>query len=409
MQTRSTRQRGNEQKVLVKRSSTRTAGAEHVYVVIDSETLKRNPLKVTSTNIGQTSQRPVKRRRTQSRTTTRTRTRSKTLPVSSDDDNSVKEEEEEEIKEIVKSDSEEEEEDDDDDDDDEDFKPENEAKITQLETSSEEEAEEEAEEEEEEEEASNSSNNRKRSNNSRNRRRYGDETPASPVNEETYRLRLKRQHERLVKVHPTLDTVWEDMDKLPLIEAVCETQPAELKLKLLPFQKEGLGWMLRQEISKFHGGILADEMGMGKTIQMISLMVSRPRGKPNLIIAPTVALMQWNNEINAHTSGLSVLLFHGINRLKDPKAISDYDIVLTTYSTVESTFRKHHYGFRRKGALVKEESPLHKIEWFRIILDEAHYIKDRSCNTARAVFALNSTRKWALSGTPMQNRVGELY
>ncbi|KAI9593637.1 SNF2 family N-terminal domain-containing protein [Syncephalis fuscata] len=199
------------------------------------------------------------------------------------------------------------------------------------------------------------------------------------------------------------------MDKLPVVEAVCEQQPPELKLKLLSFQKEGLGWMLRQEMSNFHGGILADEMGMGKTIQMISLIVSRPRGKPNLIVAPTVALIQWYNEIKNHTTGLEVLLFHGINRIKDPKVMANYDVVLTTYSTVESTFRKQQYGFKRRGDLVKEKSPLHQIEWFRIILDEAHYIKDRSCNTARAAFTLNSTRKWALSGTPMQNRVGELY
>lgn len=66
-------------------------------------------------------------------------------------------------------------------------------------------------------------------------------------------------------------------------------------------------------------------------------------------------------------------------------------------------------GYTRNGQKVKQASTLHSIEYFRLILDEAHYIKERHSNTARAVFDLKADYKWSLSGTPLQNRVGELY
>ncbi|KAI0243738.1 DNA repair protein rad16 [Massospora cicadina] len=210
-------------------------------------------------------------------------------------------------------------------------------------------------------------------------------------------------------LHPEIGTIWHSLDAIPLIETAEADQPTDLKLNLLPFQKEGLNWMQKQELGEFKGGVLADEMGMGKTIQMIALLLSEPRGKPNLIVAPTVALMQWLSEIQTHTSSLSVLMFHGQDRTKSLAELMSYDVVLTTYNIIESGFRKQNYGFQRKHEKVKEDSLLHKARWFRIVLDEGHYIKDRACNTARAVFALTAERKWALSGTPLQNRVGELY
>ena len=102
---------------------------------------------------------------------------------------------------------------------------------------------------------------------------------------------------------------------------------------------------------------------------------------------------------------------------------------MTSYAVLESCFRKEHSGFKRKGKIVKEKSPLHVIEWNRVIvsysavqrvkaswfliafdqLDEAHNIKERSTNTAKATFELQAKYRWCLSGTPLQNRVGELY
>ncbi|KAH7108156.1 SNF2 family N-terminal domain-containing protein [Auriculariales sp. MPI-PUGE-AT-0066] len=214
---------------------------------------------------------------------------------------------------------------------------------------------------------------------------------------------------KLYKHHPELRNVWGDVEaKIPVRVPVRGEQPPELKISLLPFQLESLDWMRQQEEGVWKGGMLADEMGMGKTIQMISLLV-HDRCKPNLVVAPTVAVIQWQNEILANTRNFKVYLWHGQSREQNIKELQKYDVVLTTFAVLESAYRKETYGFKRKGNIVKERSALHAFEWKRIILDEAHNIKERSTNTAKAAFALKGTYKWCLSGTPLQNRVGELY
>lgn len=84
--------------------------------------------------------------------------------------------------------------------------------------------------------------------------------------------------------------------------------------------------------------------------------------------SPTVAIMQWKHEIESHTEGLKVLVWHGGNRNTNTKEIMKYDVVLSTYAVLESCFRKQQYGFKRKGQVVKEASPLHKIQWHRTIV-----------------------------------------
>ncbi|KAG0243110.1 DNA repair protein rad16 [Actinomortierella wolfii] len=212
----------------------------------------------------------------------------------------------------------------------------------------------------------------------------------------------------LLEHHPELARVWDDLDKVESVKPELAEQPEGLSLQLLPFQREGLSWLQKQENTMFKGGILADEMGMGKTIQTIALLLASP-GKPNLIVAPTVAIVQWSNEIKQYAPSLKVLIFHGAGRTESISELKKHDVVLTTYSILEASFRKEKYGVRRQNMTVKEDSLLHKIKWHRIILDEAHNIKERSSNTARSAFELQSDRKWSLSGTPMQNRVGELY
>ncbi|KAJ1511626.1 DNA repair protein rad16 [Coelomomyces lativittatus] len=136
------------------------------------------------------------------------------------------------------------------------------------------------------------------------------------------------------------------------------------------------------------------------------------RHSPTLILAPTVALNQWHHELKSHVTEegrFSIVLFHGGSRCTDPSLLLQSDIVLTSYAVLESCFRKEEYGFKRKSGVYKEPSVLHQLTWERVILDESHAIKDRVTNTARAVFHLQAKYKWALSGTPLQNRVGELY
>ncbi|KAL9548007.1 hypothetical protein MBANPS3_005884 [Mucor bainieri] len=222
----------------------------------------------------------------------------------------------------------------------------------------------------------------------------------------------KKTQDKVLIQHPELEGIWEDLEKIEPAKVNPVEQPDGLKLSLLPFQKYGVGWMLAQEkLDTFKGGILADEMGMGKTIQTIALLLSDKK-KPNLVIAPTVAIMQWKEEILKHTdNALSVHVFHGANRTKDQSDLEKFDVVLSTYAIMESAFRRQEYGVKKVGhaAIYKEKSILHKVKWHRVILDEAHNIKDRSSNTARSVFNVQGTYKWSLTGTPLQNRVGELY
>ncbi|KAI8365824.1 SNF2 family N-terminal domain-containing protein [Choanephora cucurbitarum] len=247
-----------------------------------------------------------------------------------------------------------------------------------------------------------------------------EEAPARlPANRRRRNPRVPRQQVRsyqrtqlkILSHHKELKNIWEDLESIEPEAVVPVEQPAELTLQLLPFQKYGVGWMRRQEnMDTFKGGVLADEMGMGKTIQTIALLLT-DRKKPNLVIAPTVAILQWKAEIERHTNNaLSVYIFHG-KRTSNADELKKYDVVLSTYSIMESSFRRQEQGVHNKAtrSIKKEKSALHKVKWHRVILDEAHNIKDRASNTARSVFNINANYKWSLTGTPLQNRVGELY
>jgi DNA repair protein RAD16 len=148
--------------------------------------------------------------------------------------------------------------------------------------------------------------------------------------------------------------------------------------------------------------------------------------------------MQWQNEIREYTHGkLKVLLFHGAKVKKlQLSELKKFDIIMTSYSTLEATHRKERKGWTRldsdnEKVLVKEDSPLHTIHFHRVILDEAHSIKvcfrrcsfglgrqltlmfnpsqSRNTGTAKACFALKADYRWCLSGTPLQNRIGEFF
>lgn len=92
--------------------------------------------------------------------------------------------------------------------------------------------------------------------------------------------------------------MWDDLKEKPHITPVAAEQPSGISRTLKSFQLEGLNWMMQQEQSEYKGGLLGDEMGMGKTIQAVSLLMSDyPVGKPSLVVVPPVALMQWQSEI----------------------------------------------------------------------------------------------------------------
>ena len=226
--------------------------------------------------------------------------------------------------------------------------------------------------------------------------------------------RAIRERKKLEKAHPEIMTMWDDLRGVPRIIGFETQQPSTITRKLKSFQLEGLDWMMKQEKSQWKGGLLGDEMGMGKTIQAVSLIMSDyPAGNPTLVVVPPVALMQWQNEIEQYTHGkLKVLVYHNTNpkvktlKLKDLRV---YDVIMISYSGLESIYRKESKGWKRDDGLVKENSKIHAIYYHRLILDEAHNIKTRTTSVAKACFALQADYKWCLSGTPVQNRIGEFF
>ncbi|KAI2629083.1 SNF2 family N-terminal domain-containing protein [Hypomontagnella submonticulosa] len=214
--------------------------------------------------------------------------------------------------------------------------------------------------------------------------------------------------------HPELRTMWNDLKVMSALNAGRIEQPTTILRQLKPFQLEGVAWMKAMEGTRWKGGLLGDEMGLGKTIQAVSLIMSDyPAKSPSLVLVPPVALMQWSSEIESYTDGrLKTLVFHGTNskaKRLSVKELKKFDVIMMSYNTLESMYRKQEKGFTRKEGTYKEKSAIHQIKFHRVILDEAHSIKSRNTMTAKACFALNAEYRWCLTGTPLQNRIGELF
>ena len=226
--------------------------------------------------------------------------------------------------------------------------------------------------------------------------------------------RAQKERAKLEHAHPEIVTLWEDLKAVPVIKGELGEQPPYITRQLKSFQLEGVDWMRKQEQSRWKGGLLGDEMGMGKTIQAVSLIMSDyPAKDPTLVVVPPVALMQWSSEIASYTDGkLKVLIHHNSNAKVKSLTVKDlrkYDVIMISYSGLESIYRKESKGFKRDDGLVKENSRIHAIKYHRLILDEAHSIKSRQTGVAKACFALKADYKWCLSGTPVQNRIGEFF
>jgi len=128
-------------------------------------------------------------------------------------------------------------------------------------------------------------------------------------------------------------------EKIPVVPV-----PKAITQPMLPFQKEGLSWMCRQEVAHpdVCGGVLADEMGMGKTIQAISLLIARPMKEPALVVVPMAAVNQWVQEIERFTvkNTLRVFVYHGAQKARLTAEFKKSDVVVTTYQTLETDYRR---------------------------------------------------------------------
>ncbi|KAK6929810.1 Helicase, C-terminal [Dillenia turbinata] len=180
------------------------------------------------------------------------------------------------------------------------------------------------------------------------------------------------------------------------------------------------------------GGILADAMGLGKTVMTIALILGRTgkvvyddrpmavdtepvcNGKlgkvhqtkveqkvkgGTLIVCPMALLGQWKDELETHSrpESISVSVHYGA-RTNDPRVLSEHDVVLTTYGVLTSAYKNDG-----------EDSIFHRVDWYRVVLDEAHTIKSWRSQGAQAAFTLSAHCRWCLTGTPIQNNLEDLY
>ena len=174
------------------------------------------------------------------------------------------------------------------------------------------------------------------------------------------------------------------------------------------------------------GGLLSDTMGLGKTIVTLALINLRPapdefcissqpasyvaspahpvRSRATLIIAPVSLVPQWEAELRQHSlRPLRVYCFYGSNRETDPRVLAQYDVVLTTYGVLSSDTSGQRFR-RRKGA----PSMFHCIEWWRVVIDEGHLLRDTSRKQSNAAAAILSQQRHILTGTPISSSVTEL-
>jgi hypothetical protein len=168
-------------------------------------------------------------------------------------------------------------------------------------------------------------------------------------------------------------------------------QPEGFCGTLRDYQREGLGWMAFLREFGF-GGCLADDMGVGKTAQVLAVLEARRvEGKgPSLVVAPRSLMFNWREESTRFTPHLRVLEHTGIAR--DAALIQAHDLVLTTY-----------------GTMLRDITTLSEIPFDYVVLDEAQAIKNASTASAKAVRLLRGTHRLALSGTPVENHLGELW
>lgn len=270
-----------------------------------------------------------------------------------------------------------------------------------------------------------------------------DDSSATPSMEDIMEKTVSFDPRELGKVVDKYGAGEQVLSNLPMAE-----QPRDLDTKLLPYQRQGLAWMLDREnplLPKMpseeptqlwkrnqdgtftniattysvrqpqlaSGGILADDMGLGKTIQVLSLIAADPNRteQPTLIVAPLSVMSNWTKQADVHfkkNKHLSTLIYHGENKktCQKPSDFKAYDLVVTTYQTMALEWMPA--GSKTKAAPVPRSHGLFSVDWRRIVLDEGHTIRRPSTKMAQAAYALLGRSRWILTGTPIVNTLRDL-
>ncbi|MBL3657448.1 DEAD/DEAH box helicase [Fulvivirga sediminis] len=184
-------------------------------------------------------------------------------------------------------------------------------------------------------------------------------------------------------------------EKLDNFKAISHVNvPAGLRAELRSYQKEGLNWLNFLDDFNF-GGCLADDMGLGKSVQIIAFILAlkeKQGKKPHLLVVPTTLRFNWRSEIDKFTSDLEVLEMKGVDRQRDTTLFGRYDIILTSY-----------------GTLLADIVFLKNFMFDYIFLDESQQIKNPSSQRYKAARLLKSRNKIVITGTPFENNTFDLY
>ena len=182
-------------------------------------------------------------------------------------------------------------------------------------------------------------------------------------------------------------------------------------LKSIPYQRKAVEWALERELRNetgIAGGIIADEMGMGKTFMMLGTIMANPNSGVTLLVVPPALLDQWQSIIKQHMSNEPgfLIVYHGakaklIDLSQEVFDILGTRIVLTTYGMMAN--RKPRRNER------SYKSPIWSVQWYRTIYDEAHHMRNRKSNNWIGAKVTKCKIRWLLTGTPIQNYASDAY